>query len=415
MGDKKEGSPKVEDVKSEEGAEEPMEVVSDDVKGCDEEVKKEAGKEERSEEGESAVDGGEEGVEPEAYAKLSGSGLDKPFYVTRDFYQKVDGRVRLQVLIGRKCESNEKSKAVDLLIGDDSTKTISRMHARIAFNFRSRKFEFVVFGRNGARVDGKFVRPSSRPVSLKSRSTLEIGGRTIVFLLPVTKKKVRAGEEAAGSTTVTGSKAGSGNGSGGESKGEGAAAAAGGGGEVPKPRLRLLEYIRECYRDAKKTKLTLTELVSMSKTRHATALAGVKELGEKYVRAMGKNKAFSRVDGDGEEEVWEYTVSKDINANKTGGGSSNGNGGGSEKEKKSKEKEEEGEVNRQSSTASTSSVAAAEGGGKGEKSVDKVEGTKRASTSNASGKQEKGEKVKKEEVKEEKEEEEEEEGAVGVD
>jgi hypothetical protein len=71
----------------------------------------------------------------QAYAKLSG---DTWSYYLQD----------LAVTIGRTSDSQEDPVDIDL----GRSKTISRKHASISFNFTSRKWEIIVLGRNGLKV-----------------------------------------------------------------------------------------------------------------------------------------------------------------------------------------------------------------------------------------------------------------------
>jgi hypothetical protein len=75
----------------------------------------------------------------QAYAKLEGD--DFCYYVRT-----------LQVTMGRKVSNPEN---VDILLGN--TKSVSRQHARLFFNFSTQRFELMVFGKNGAFVNERFV------------------------------------------------------------------------------------------------------------------------------------------------------------------------------------------------------------------------------------------------------------------
>ena len=70
----------------------------------------------------------------------------------------------------------------DLDLGPN--KSISRLHARIAFNNSARAFELACLSPNGLFVDGMFVEPSATPVILRSRSLIQIADRMMFFLLP---------------------------------------------------------------------------------------------------------------------------------------------------------------------------------------------------------------------------------------
>jgi hypothetical protein len=75
----------------------------------------------------------------QAYAKLEGE----------DFYYYVR---KLQVSLGRKVSVPE---SVDVPLGN--TKSVSRQHARLYYNFSLERFELTIFGKNGAFVNEQFI------------------------------------------------------------------------------------------------------------------------------------------------------------------------------------------------------------------------------------------------------------------
>lgn len=75
----------------------------------------------------------------QAYAKLEGDGFC--------YYMRT-----LQVTMGRKVT---KPDNVDIALG--TLKSVSRHHARLFYNFTTQRFEFMVFGKNGAFVNEQFV------------------------------------------------------------------------------------------------------------------------------------------------------------------------------------------------------------------------------------------------------------------
>lgn len=77
--------------------------------------------------------------EVQAYAKLEGE----------DFYYYV---CKLQVTLGRKVSIPD---TVDVPLG--STKSVSRQHARLSYNFALQNFELTIFGKNGAFVNEQFI------------------------------------------------------------------------------------------------------------------------------------------------------------------------------------------------------------------------------------------------------------------
>jgi hypothetical protein len=90
----------------------------------------------------------------QAYAKLEG---DEFCYYIRT----------LQVTLGRKGSKNEN---VDIPLG--TTKSVSRQHARLFYNFTTQRFEMMVFGKNGAFVNEHFVEKGVT-VPLENRYGLE--------------------------------------------------------------------------------------------------------------------------------------------------------------------------------------------------------------------------------------------------
>ena len=75
----------------------------------------------------------------EAYAKLEGD--DFCYYIRA-----------LQVTLGRRVK---KPDNVDISLG--KTKSVSRQHARLFYNFTTQRFEMMVLGKNGAFVNEQFI------------------------------------------------------------------------------------------------------------------------------------------------------------------------------------------------------------------------------------------------------------------
>lgn len=75
----------------------------------------------------------------QAYAKLEGD--DCCYYIRT-----------LQVTLGRKVA---KPGNVDIPLGN--SKSVSRHHARLFYNFVTQRFEIMVFGKNGAFINEQFV------------------------------------------------------------------------------------------------------------------------------------------------------------------------------------------------------------------------------------------------------------------
>ncbi|ORZ16231.1 fork head domain-domain-containing protein [Absidia repens] len=103
----------------------------------------------------------------QAYAKLEGE--DFCYYIRT-----------LQVTLGRKAAASTPNN-VDIPLGN--TKSVSRHHARLFYNFTTQRFEMMVFGKNGALVNERFVECGAT-VPLENRTKIQIGDVAFVFLLP---------------------------------------------------------------------------------------------------------------------------------------------------------------------------------------------------------------------------------------
>ncbi|KAI9323324.1 fork head domain-containing protein, partial [Dichotomocladium elegans] len=100
-----------------------------------------------------------------AYAKLEGQ--EYCYYIRT-----------LQVTLGRQVA---KPDSVDIPLGN--ARSVSRHHARLFYNFATQRFELMVFGKNGAFVNERFVEKGVT-VPLENRTKIKIGGSTFLFLLP---------------------------------------------------------------------------------------------------------------------------------------------------------------------------------------------------------------------------------------
>ncbi|KAF7721158.1 Pre-rRNA-processing protein fhl1 [Apophysomyces ossiformis] len=101
----------------------------------------------------------------QAYAKLEGD--DFCYYIRT-----------LQVTLGR---NQAKPESVDIPLG--KSKSVSRQHARVFYNFTTQRFEMMVFGKNGAFVNEQFVEKGVT-VPLENKTKIQIGELSFVFLLP---------------------------------------------------------------------------------------------------------------------------------------------------------------------------------------------------------------------------------------
>ncbi|KAH8548191.1 hypothetical protein BGW37DRAFT_560230 [Umbelopsis sp. PMI_123] len=67
-----------------------------------------------------------------------------------------------------------------------TSKAISRKHAEIKHNPASSRWELLVYGRNGVKLNGLFKKPPCKPVALDTGALIDIDGNQFVFVLPVT-------------------------------------------------------------------------------------------------------------------------------------------------------------------------------------------------------------------------------------
>lgn len=90
----------------------------------------------------------------------------------------------LHVIIGRRSE-NDFSHKVDVNLGP--SKSISRRHAQIFYNFGTGRFEVSIIGKNGAFVDDIFVERGNT-VPLRNKTKVQIGQVPFQFVLPEQEK-----------------------------------------------------------------------------------------------------------------------------------------------------------------------------------------------------------------------------------
>ncbi|KAH3677611.1 hypothetical protein WICMUC_001714 [Wickerhamomyces mucosus] len=115
-------------------------------------------------------------TEVQAYAKIAGNNWT--YYVKS-----------LSILIGRNTEvqnthTEDGKDSIHIDLGP--AKVVSRQHASINYNLETRIWQLVVWGRNGAKVDGMKVTcgPHAVPTPLHSGSVIDIGGTQMMFILP---------------------------------------------------------------------------------------------------------------------------------------------------------------------------------------------------------------------------------------
>ncbi len=87
----------------------------------------------------------------QAYAKLQGENF--VYYVQT-----------LTITLGRRVAGSED---VDVDLGNG--RTISRRHARIQYDWQTRKFHLSPLGKNGVHVNGELYTPGCPPVPLETR------------------------------------------------------------------------------------------------------------------------------------------------------------------------------------------------------------------------------------------------------
>jgi pSer/pThr/pTyr-binding forkhead associated (FHA) protein len=103
----------------------------------------------------------------QAYAKLQGE--DFTYYIQT-----------LSIVIGRKATSEDE---IDVDLG--KSKLISRQHARIDYNFQKGRFQLKCLGKNGVYVDGQFFTREHEPITLDTKTLIQIGEQCFYFLLPL--------------------------------------------------------------------------------------------------------------------------------------------------------------------------------------------------------------------------------------
>lgn len=112
--------------------------------------------------------GAQSSAPPAAYAKLQGENF--VYYVRT-----------LSVVLGRRVAGCDDQVDVDL----GPSKTISRRHALIAYDFGSRRFVVSPLGKNGITVDGTFYEQGHPPVPLETKTYIQVGDVFFFFLLPI--------------------------------------------------------------------------------------------------------------------------------------------------------------------------------------------------------------------------------------
>ncbi|KAI9027293.1 fork head domain-containing protein [Phycomyces nitens] len=118
--------------------------------------------------------------------------FNPPLYDDTQAYAKLEGDdlchyIRtLKVTLGRKASQPDK---VDISLGN--TKSVSRQHALINYNFETKMFEMTVLGKNGAFVNDQFIEKNST-ISLENRAKIQIGEVCFLFVLPNKEEEEKA-------------------------------------------------------------------------------------------------------------------------------------------------------------------------------------------------------------------------------
>lgn len=113
-------------------------------------------------------------TEVQAYAKLAGS--------TWTYYVQ-----NIEIVVGRTSDPNNPGQErIDIDLGP--AKVVSRRHAVIKYNTKTRHWEIHILGRNGVRVDRIHYKEGS--VVLGSGNILDIGGVQMMFVLPDEPPKI---------------------------------------------------------------------------------------------------------------------------------------------------------------------------------------------------------------------------------
>jgi hypothetical protein len=120
----------------------------------------------------------------EGFAKLRGQDIE--YYLQK-----------LSVTLGRTmptkatAKATDKASSVKALLTDQEVdvplgefKNISRLHARITYNFTSKLFELFILSKNGAKVNGKYYNNKSAAIQLRNGTEVQLGDSFFIFQLP---------------------------------------------------------------------------------------------------------------------------------------------------------------------------------------------------------------------------------------
>lgn len=112
--------------------------------------------------------------------RISDDQLKISAYARLDFQSFTFYVQTLHVILGRRSE-NDFSHKVDVNLGP--SKSISRRHAQIFYNFGTGRYELSVLGKNGVFIDEQFVE-KNHTVPLKHGTKIQIGNIPFQFMLP---------------------------------------------------------------------------------------------------------------------------------------------------------------------------------------------------------------------------------------
>ncbi|KAG2179714.1 hypothetical protein INT44_006562 [Umbelopsis vinacea] len=107
------------------------------------------------------------------------AGFSWTHYITED-----------NVILGRSPTDNDNKQKDARHISFGTSKAISRKHAEIKHNPDSNRWELLVYGRNGVKLNGLYKKPPCKPVSLDTGALIDIDGNQFVFVLPVTSSGI---------------------------------------------------------------------------------------------------------------------------------------------------------------------------------------------------------------------------------
>ncbi|GAB5361741.1 hypothetical protein AAMO2058_000738600 [Amorphochlora amoebiformis] len=110
----------------------------------------------------------------EGYAKLVGEKFQ--YYVAKTTF-----------ILGRKAKKEHKLADNEEFFCISEQKNISRKHAIVTWDPKTKGWYLECRGKNGLHVNGKLVMPDNRKARLSDKAQIKISGVTVYFLLPKLK------------------------------------------------------------------------------------------------------------------------------------------------------------------------------------------------------------------------------------